>query len=152
MVELGERIETIILKDYNGQEIAIEGKTKKIIFFFPKANTSGWITEAAGFQSNIHIYKEADIEIIGISADTPTAQRKFADRLGITYPLLCDEEKRVIKRFGAFGKKKLYGKEYEGIIRSTFILDEDNIVIHVFKKVSPKKHQNEIFQTMNLHG
>ncbi|MCH8012281.1 MAG: redoxin domain-containing protein [Candidatus Marinimicrobia bacterium] len=110
------------------------------------------MTEAAGFQSNIYIYKEANIEVIGISADTPTAQRKFADRLGITYPLICDEEKRVIKRFGAFGKKKLYGKEYIGIIRSTFILDKDNIVLHVFKKVSPKKHQDEIFQIMNLHG
>ena len=104
----------------------------------------------AGFQSNIQKYRKAKIKIYGISADDIETQKKFADKYEITFPLLCDTEKKVIKLFGAWGKKKLYGKEYEGIIRSTFILDENNVVIHVFPKVSPRKHQGEVLQVLGL--
>lgn len=86
----------------------------------------------------------------GISADSVKKQRAFAEKLGITYSLLCDPEKEIIMTFGVLGKKKLYGREIEGIIRSTFVLNKDNRIEHVFPKVSPKKHQEELFSVLEL--
>lgn len=77
---------------------------------------------------------------------------RFARKMGLTYPLLSDPGRKVIRRFGALGKKKLYGREYEGIIRSTVILDEENVVRHVFPRVSPANHGKEVLHTLGIRA
>ena len=150
MVEVEDKIESLVLADHMGVKREISAGTRKIIFFYPKANTPGWIVEATGFQSNQDVFHKNDIDIYGVSADSVRAQRSFAEKQGITFPLFCDTEKIAIKAFGVWGKKKLYGREYEGINRSTFVLDEESHVTHVFTKVSPKKHQEELLNALGL--
>ena len=92
----------------------------------------------------------AGVQVFGVSGDSPETLRKFGEKLGVQYPLLSDERKIALKRFGAWGPKKLYGREYEGIIRSTVILNEDNVVSHVFAKVSPDGHATEVLRTLGV--
>lgn len=150
MLKVGDKVEPFVLIDHMGIKRKISTGTRKIIFFYPKANTPGWIVEATGFQSNRAIYKKSGIDVYGLSADSEKAQHSFAENRGITFPLLSDPEKTIIKAFDVWGKKKLYGREYEGINRSTFVLDEENYVTHVFPKVSPKQHQKELLTALGL--
>ncbi|MFQ6673148.1 MAG: peroxiredoxin [Fidelibacterota bacterium] len=106
--------------------------------------------EASGFQSASATFTAGEIQLFGISADSPEALRNFAEKLGVSYPLLSDADRTILKRFGAWGKKKLYGREYEGIVRSTVILNGDNVVTHVFPRVRPAGHALEVLKALGV--
>tara|TARA_Y100000034_G_scaffold77878_1_gene93628 strand:+ start:8263 stop:8592 length:330 start_codon:yes stop_codon:yes gene_type:complete len=106
----------------------------------------------AEFQSQIEKFSEERVDIYGVSADPVSALLKFSDKHNIEYSLLSDLEKELISQFGVWGKKKLYGKEYEGIFRSTAILDGKNVVTHVFPKVSPKGHADQVLEILRDFG
>ena len=132
--------------DHNGEvhkSTDFLGK-KLIIFFYPKANTPGCTAQACNLSENFSSLKANGYSILGVSADSMIKQKKFADKFNFPFPLIVDEKKELIKLFGVWGLKKFMGKEYEGIIRTTFIIDEKGKVERIIDKVKTKDHTNQI--------
>lgn len=128
----------IKLHDYKG--------SKLILFAYPKANTPGCTTEACNLQDNYDLLNSKGFKILGISADDEKKQQNFKTKFGFKYPLIPDTEKTILKDYGIWGLKKLYGREYEGIFRTTFIIDENGIIEKVFTKVQTKTHAEQILK------
>ncbi|MDQ7918508.1 thioredoxin-dependent thiol peroxidase [Mesonia sp. MT50] len=124
------------LSDYKGKKL--------VVFFYPKASTPGCTTEACNLRDNWETFRKKGYDILGVSADTPKRQQNFKNKHELPYPLLADEEKEVIKAFGVWGPKKFMGKEYEGIHRTTFVIDENGKIETVISKVKTKAHAEQI--------
>lgn len=146
VLKIGDFAPKFQCKDQNGNLISLSDfKGKKIvIFFYPKANTPGCTAEACNLSDNYLKFKSLGYEIIGVSADSEKLQKKFSDKFNFPYSLLCDENKEVINAFGVWGLKKFMGKEYMGINRTTFIIDEKGKIINIIEKVKTKDHTNQI--------
>lgn len=120
---------------------------KTIIFFYPRANTPGCTAQACNLSENFSSLSKLGFSIIGISADKIKSQSSFSSKFGgFPYPLLADEEKKIINAFGVWGFKKFMGKEYEGILRTTFIIDENLVITRVIEKVKTKEHTKQILE------
>ncbi|MEI7509769.1 MAG: thioredoxin-dependent thiol peroxidase [Flavobacterium sp.] len=135
-------------KDQNGVNHSLadyKGK-KLVVFFYPKANTPGCTAEACDLRDNYERFQANNYEIIGVSADNEKAQLKFKDKFNFPFPLLADEDKSVIQAFGVWGPKKFMGKEYDGIHRTTFIIDENGIIDEVISDVKTKAHAAQILK------
>ena len=124
------------LADYAGKKL--------VVFFYPKANTPGCTAEACDIRDNFERFTSQNYAILGVSADSQLAQAKFKTKFEFQYPLLADEDKSVIKAFGVWGPKKFMGKEYDGIHRTTFIIDENGIIENVITDVKTKVHAAQI--------
>lgn len=124
------------LEDYNGKKL--------VVFFYPKANTPGCTAEACNLRDNYEALQEKGYELLGVSADSPKRQQNFKEKYDLPFPLLADENKEVINGFGVWGKKKMMGKEYEGINRTTFVIDENGKIEKVIDKVKTKDHAEQI--------
>lgn len=124
------------LKDFEG--------SKLVVFFYPKASTPGCTAEACNLKDNWQTFEKQGFKILGVSADTKRRQQNFKKKYELPYPLIADEDKSVIDVFGVWGPKKFMGKEYEGIHRTTFIIDEKGIIIDIIKKVKTKAHAEQI--------
>jgi thioredoxin-dependent peroxiredoxin len=124
------------LADYKGKKL--------VVFFYPKASTPGCTAEACDINDNFERFATNNYAILGVSADSAKAQAKFKDKFGFQYPLLADEDKTVIQAFGVWGPKKFMGKEYDGIHRTTFIIDENGILENVITDVKTKEHAKQI--------
>lgn len=129
---------TITLSDYKGKKL--------VVFFYPKASTPGCTAEACNLNDNYDRFKVQGYEILGVSADSAKRQANFKTKYGFQYPLLADEDKAVIEAFGVWGPKKFMGKEYDGIHRTTFIIDEDGVLEDVITKVKTKAHTDQILE------
>ena len=125
------------LADYKGKKL--------VVFFYPKANTPGCTAEACDLRNNFSRFTENNYALLGVSADSEKAQAKFKDKYEFPFPLLADEDKSVIEAFGVWGPKKFMGREYDGINRTTFIIDENGIIENVISDVKTKAHANQIF-------
>ena len=124
----------------------LKGK-KTIIFFYPKANTPGCTAQACNLSENFSSLSKIGFSIIGVSADKIKSQSSFSSKHGgFPYPLLADTDKKLINAFGVWGFKKFMGKEYEGILRTTFIIDENSIITRIINKVKTKDHTNQILE------
>ncbi|PJX23662.1 thioredoxin-dependent thiol peroxidase [Psychroflexus sp. S27] len=124
------------LKDFEG--------SKLVVFFYPKASTPGCTAEACNLKDNWQTFEKQGFKILGVSADTKRRQQNFKKKYELPYPLIADEDKSVIKAFDVWGPKKFMGKEYEGIHRTTFIIDEKGIIVDIIKKVKTKAHAEQI--------
>ena len=129
------------LKDYRGSKV--------ILFFYPKANTPGCTAEACNLAENYDELTSRGFKIIGVSADDEKRQKNFSDKYNFPYPLLADTDKKVIGDYGIWGPKKLYGREYDGIHRTTYIISEDGMIEKIFKKVKTKEHTQQILKEYN---
>lgn len=118
-----------------------------IVFFYPKANTSGCTVEVNNLNDNLNELEKVGNQIVGVSADPVSANKKFHDSNHLKYDLLSDEKKEIINAFGVWGPKKMYGREYEGIYRATFIFDEKGICTRVIDKVKTKDAAAQILNT-----
>lgn len=118
------------LSDYRGEKV--------FIYFYPRANTPGCTTQSCNVQEALPDFTGLKVKVFGISPDTPEKQKKFADKYDLNFTLLCDEEKQVADAFGVWGEKKMYGKVSMGIIRSSFLIDEEGNIAETWYKVSPK--------------
>ena len=150
MLKEGDRAPEIKLPDNNGNVVSLDdfkGK-KKIVYFYPKDDTPGCTKEACGFRDAYDEYLAKGAVVIGISPDSPESHQKFIDKFNLPFILLADTEKSVIQGFGAWGEKKNYGKTYMGLIRSTFVLDENDVIIKAFPKVKPEQHAQEILELL----
>ena len=125
-----------LLSDYKGKKL--------VIFFYPKASTPGCTAEACDLRDNFERFKANNYEILGVSADSAKRQANFIEKNSLPFPLLADEDKSVIEAFGVWGPKKFMGKEYDGIHRTTFIIDEKGIIENVITKVKTKDHTAQI--------
>jgi thioredoxin-dependent peroxiredoxin len=126
------------LADYKGKKL--------VVFFYPKANTPGCTAEACDLRDNYERFVKNNYALLGVSADSQKAQGKFKDKFQFQYPLLADEDKLVIQAFGVWGPKKFMGKEYDGIHRTTFIINENGIIDEVIADVKTKEHAAQILR------
>ncbi len=130
----------ICLRDLKGKWI--------VLYFYPKDNTPGCTTEAKEFSELLDEFENLDAIVIGISPDSPKKHCNFIEKHDLSLTLLSDENKEVLKAYGAWGKKKMYGKEYEGIIRSTFIIDPNQNIVKEYKNVRAKGHAKKVFEDL----
>ena len=133
-----DRGNTQSLKDYAGKKL--------VVFFYPKANTPGCTAEACDLRDHFKELQDAGYSLLGVSADSAKSQRNFSEKFDFPFPLLTDEDKAVINAFGVWGLKKFMGKEYEGIQRKTFIIDEKGRVARIIDKVKTKEHASQILE------
>jgi len=124
------------LSDYRGKRV--------VLYFYPKDDTPGCTTEACEFRDDYDAYAEAGVVILGVSPDSPKSHKKFKEKYNLPFTLLSDESHEVLEAYGVWGAKQMYGKEYMGVFRTTYVINEDGTVVKVFEKVSPKGHSQEI--------
>ena len=117
---------------------------KLVVFFYPKADTPGCTAEACDLRDNFERFKANNYELLGVSADSVKAQAKFKTKFHLPFPLLADEDKSVIEVFGVWGPKKFMGREYDGINRTTFVINEEGIIDKVITDVKTKVHASQI--------
>lgn len=126
------------LEDYKGKKL--------VIFFYPKASTPGCTAEACNLRDNYQSFLAKGYEVLGVSADSAKRQQNFIDKNGLPYNLLADEDKKVINAYGVWGPKKFMGREYDGIHRTTFVIDENGVIENIILKVKTKDHTNQILE------
>lgn len=146
MPTAGHKAPDFTLTDENGKSHTLsdyQGKTV-LLYFYPKDDTSGCTTEACNFRDDYSAYQDAGVVILGVSADDEKSHLKFKTKYGLPFTLLADVEQKVVNLYGVWGKKKMYGKEYMGIYRTTFLIDETGKIIKVFKDVKPADHSAEV--------
>jgi thioredoxin-dependent peroxiredoxin len=139
------------LKDQNGQSVALSDFTGKRLFlyFYPKANTSGWATQAKNVRDALKELSGKNIAVVGISPDKPETQKKFDDKHNLGFSLLSDPDHKIAKAYGVWGEKKMYGKTFMGIIRSSFLLDENGNILNDWYKISPKNTIPELMKVLD---
>lgn len=129
---------TVQLKDFIGKKV--------VLFFYPKASTPGCTAEACDLQNNMDRFVAQNYQVIGVSADSQKRQLNFAMKNNLQYPLITDEDKIIINAYGVWGPKKFMGKEFDGIHRTTFVINEDGFIEDVIFKVKTKEHTTQILK------
>ena len=148
MVTEGEIIPKFEAYDAKGNKVkSTDFKGKKlVIYFYPKDFTPGCTTEADEFAKDYKKFQKEGIEIIGVSPDDVDSHKKFCDKMGIQFPLLADVDKDISQKFGVWGKKKFMGREYMGVIRSTFLVDKNGKIFKIYPKVKPAGHSKQVLE------
>lgn len=144
----GDAVPNFSVKDEQGNTVSLsdyKGK-KLIVFFYPKASTPGCTNEACNLRDNYKTLQDEGYELLGVSADSQRRQSNFKKKYNFPFPLLADEDKEVINAFGVWGPKKFMGREFDGIHRKTFIIDENGVVERVIDKVKTKDHAAQILE------
>lgn len=152
MTELKEGMPAPVFtgKDQNGNEVSLEklaGK-KVILYFYPKDNTPGCTAEACNLRDNYSGLAEKGFEVIGVSADSEKSHQKFISRYRLPFTLISDSERKILKAYGAWGIKKRFGKEYEGVLRKTFVIDEKGVLLKIIHKVDTGGHTRQILDAL----
>ncbi len=122
-----------------------------ILYFYPKDDTPGCTTEACNFRDDYSQYIDKGVTILGVSPDDPKSHVKFKQKYGLPFPLLADIDHKVCDLYGVWGLKKNYGREYYGVLRTTFLIDKDGKILHVFENVKPAQHSAEVLAELNLN-
>ncbi|NQX80506.1 MAG: thioredoxin-dependent thiol peroxidase [Flavobacteriaceae bacterium] len=134
--QIDQNEKTIELKDFEGKNL--------VLFFYPKASTPGCTMQACNLRDNYQDFLDKNYEVVGVSSDSVKRQKNFSVKKELPYSLLADENKEVINDYGVWGYKKFMGKEYDGIHRITFVIDEKGIIKDIITKVKTKEHSNQI--------
>ena len=140
-VALNEFGKSISLSEFLGKKV--------ILYFYPKDMTPGCTAESCNLGENYNLLQEKGFIVLGVSPDSSKSHQKFIDKYNLPFSLIADEDKAVMKAFGVWGPKKFMGKEYDGVHRTTFIIDEDGVIEKVFSKVKTKDHTNQILESYN---
>jgi peroxiredoxin Q/BCP len=151
LLEKGVKAPDFAAKDQNGNTISLKdyrGK-KVILYFYPKDLTPGCTAESCDFRDNYSALSAKGFEVIGVSADSEKSHQKFIEKHQLPFALIADTDKEVIKAFGAWGEKKFMGKTYDGILRSTFVIDEEGVVEAVIDKVKTKAPTEQVLEMIN---
>jgi len=145
-LKVGDRVPDFLSKDQDGTIIKLSDYKgqKLIVFFYPRANTPGCTAEACNLRDNYSALKAEGYELLGVSEDSSKKQSNFKNKYDLPFPLLADEDHTVINAFGVWGPKKFMGREFDGLIRTTFVIDEKGIVERVIEKVKTKDHAAQL--------
>lgn len=149
-LEIGNKAPDFNGLDQNGNSIKLDDfkGSKLILYFYPKDNTPGCNAEACNLRDNYGMWQKKGYKVVGVSPDTQASHQKFISKFELPFPLISDTEKEIIKAYGAWGPKKLYGREYEGLLRSTFVITAEGEIEQIFMKVKTKDHTNQILETI----
>jgi thioredoxin-dependent peroxiredoxin len=147
-LKVGDKAPAFIGKDQDGitHKLTDYAGKKLVVFFYPKANTPGCTAEACDLRDNFARFEDNNYALLGVSADNAKAQSNFKNKFDFPFPLLADEDKSVIQAFGVWGPKKFMGKEYDGIHRTTFIINENGIIQEIISDVKTKAHAAQILK------
>ncbi len=150
MLNEGQKAPDFTLKNEQNQDVSLKDfKGKKVVlYFYPKDNTPGCTKEACSFRDVYDEILAAGAVVIGISKDKTSSHEKFILKFNLPFHLLSDPENTVIEKYGVWQEKKMYGKTYMGIVRSTYIIDENGIILKVFPKVKPDQHGKEVLELL----
>lgn len=132
---------TINLADYKGKKL--------ILYFYPKDNTSGCTAEACSLRDGYEDLKNLGMEVLGVSPDSEKSHKNFIQKYSLPFRLIADENHEIAEKYGVWGEKKMYGKAYFGILRTTFVINEQGVITHVFNKVDTKEHVKQILSEIN---
>lgn len=138
--------------DQNGENISLnQYKGKKVIlYFYPKDNTPGCTAEACNLKDNYDDILSKGLDVIGVSPDSKESHQKFIKKYNLPFRLISDPDKEILNLYNAWGEKKMYGKTYEGVLRKTYIISENQEIEAVFEKVKTKDHTNQIYKELNI--
>lgn len=147
-LKAGDKAPDFTGKDQNGKTICLaQFKGKKLaLYFYPKDDTPGCTAEACDLRDNYSDLKEKGYEIVGVSADSEKSHQKFIAKYGLPFPLIADEEKKIITAYQAWGEKSMYGKSYMGILRKTFVISGNGVIEKIIEKVKTNEHSKQIFE------
>ncbi len=152
MLEVGQQAPDFTGLNQNGEKVSLSqfrGK-KVVLYFYPKDNTPGCTAEACDLNDNYQYWLKKGYEVIGVSPDSVTSHKKFEEKYNLGFNLIADTEKEILKLYGAWGEKKNYGKVYEGVLRTTFIIDEQGVIEKVFTRVDTKAHTEQIRKGLKI--
>ena len=138
-VALNELGQSVSLSDFLGEKV--------ILYFYPKDMTPGCTAESCNLGENYTLLQEKGFVVLGVSPDSSKSHQKFIDKYKLPFSLIADEDKAVIKAFGVWGPKKFMGREYDGVYRTTFVINKDGVIEKVFSKVKTKDHTNQILDS-----
>lgn len=141
---LDDRSELRRLDDFKGNPL--------ILYFYPKDDTPGCTKEACNFRDDYGNYREAEVQIVGISPDSVRSHAKFRDKYDVPFPLLADEDHSVCEAYGVWGLKKSFGREYMGVLRTTFLIDEEGKISHIFENVRPAEHSDQLLRILGIEA
>ncbi|MCW8811143.1 MAG: thioredoxin-dependent thiol peroxidase [Ignavibacteriaceae bacterium] len=149
-LKVGDKAPSFKLKNQDGETISLSDLKGKpvVLYFYPKDDTSGCTKEACNFRDEFPKFGKMKAEIIGISADSVESHKKFAQKYKLPFNLLSDEKKEVIKKYGVWQEKSMYGKKYMGIVRTTFIIDSSGKIRKIFPKVKVDNHNKEVMEAL----
>jgi peroxiredoxin Q/BCP len=143
------------LESSTGKSIALadfKGKQAVVLYFYPKADTPGCTKESCGFRDALAHFDKQKIAVLGISPDPVKAVAKFAKKFELNFPLLADEDHSIAEKYGVWVEKSMYGKKYMGAARTTFVIGKDGKILHVFEKVKPEGHDQEVLAWVKENG
>jgi peroxiredoxin Q/BCP len=146
MLNVNDKAPEFNLQDENGNEVSLKALRGKqvVLYFYPRADTPGCTVEACEFRDTYKQMQKTGAVLLGISPDTPKAQKKFQDKFKLPFSLLADADKKVADAFGVLQEKNMYGKKVMGIVRTTFVIGPDGKIQHIFPKVKPEGHAVEV--------
>lgn len=145
-ININDKAPDFTLQDENGKEVSLKALRGKVIvlYFYPRADTPGCTVEACEFRDTYKQMQKTGAVLLGISPDTPKAQKKFQDKFELPFSLLADADKKVADAYGVLQEKNMYGKKVMGIVRTTFIIGPDGKIQHIFSKVKPEGHAEQV--------
>jgi thioredoxin-dependent peroxiredoxin len=147
----GKRAPDFTLPDQDGKPVSLQALRRRgdvVLYFYPKDMTPGCTTEACGFRDKLDPLRAARAQVVGVSADSPASHQKFIEKNGLTFPLLSDSDNQISKAYAVYKRKSLYGREYMGIERTTFIIGQDGTVRRVFTRVKVNGHAEQVLAAL----
>lgn len=149
-LNIGDKAPSFRAKNQHGETLSLSDfKGSKVIFYFyPKDNTSGCTTEACNFRDNYQSLVQKGFEVIGVSTDSEQSHAKFISKFELPFNLLADEDHKIVNDYGVWVEKNMYGKKYMGTARTTFVIDEEGLIMHVLKKIDNKNASQQILDLL----
>ena len=152
VLEVGQKAPPFTLLDDNGKKVSLSDfKGKKVVlYFYPKDDTPGCTREACAFRDGLEDLRESGAVVLGVSADSVESHKKFATKYDLNFPLLSDSDKKTLQAYGVWKEKSLYGRKFMGIERTTYVIDEEGRIAHIFSKVQVDSHLEDVLGELEL--
>lgn len=154
LLKAGMQAPNFVLKDDRGEERSLSQFRDQpvVLYFYPKDDTPGCTKEACSFRDDYSAYQDAGVTILGVSPDTVSKHQKFKDKYQLPFTLLADPDHKVCEMYGVWGRKKRMGREYDGVLRTTYLISPDGVILKVFENVKPAGHSAEVLDALEAVG